>query len=78
MLIYVGLPAVGVALGSLLYLTVPTQRPDLVATHEVFLPLTVTAGTVPLAILSSYILRSATVTKLTAATLPFTTPEQER
>ena len=35
-------------------------------------------GLVPLSILASFFWRTATVTNLTAATLPFTTPEQER
>lgn len=78
MLLYVGLPAVAVALGSLLSLTVPASSPAAVAYPRVFFPVTMTVGTAPLAVLSAYILRTATVTNLTAAMLPFTTPEQER
>ncbi len=37
-----------------------------------------TIGLVPLSIFCSFILRTATVTRRTAATLPFTSPEQER
>ena len=44
----------------------------------VLVPVTLAVGLLPLAILGSFILRTATVTRLTAATLPFTTPEQER
>ena len=42
------------------------------------LPIALTLGALPLGILSPFILRTATVTRLTAATLPFATPEQER
>ncbi|WP_440006920.1 hypothetical protein [Halomicrococcus sp. SG-WS-1] len=35
-------------------------------------------GLLPLSILFSYILRTATVTERTAAAIPFTTPEQEQ
>lgn len=78
MLLYVGLPAVAVGLGSLLHLTVPAGEPAALSYPAGFLVATLTVGTLPLAILCSYILRTATVTYLTAATLPFTTPEQER
>lgn len=77
-LLYAGLPAVGVALVSLLALTVPADRPGLTVDLRLFVPVTFTIGLVPLATLCSYVLRAASVTKLTAATLPFTTPEQER
>lgn len=78
MLLYVGLPAVAVGLGSLLHLTVPAGDPAALSYPAFFLVVSLTIGTLPLAILCSYILRTATVTYLTAATLPFTTPEQER
>lgn len=78
MLLYVGLPAVAVALGALLHLTIPASDAAALSYPGVFLVASLTVGTLPLAILCSYILRTATVTHLTAATLPFTTPEQER
>lgn len=78
-LLYAGLPAVAVALASLLILTVPTAQPVLTAVPlDIFVPVTVTVGFLPLSVLASFIWRTATVTNLTAATLPFTTPEQER
>lgn len=78
LLLYVGVPAVGVSVVSLLLLTVPAGEPGSIPRSGVFLPVTLTVGTLPLAVLYSYTLRMATVTNLTAATLPFTTPEQER
>lgn len=78
LLLYVGLPAVVVALLSLLLLTVPAGAPVVAPRPYVFLPVSLTAGTLPLAVLCSYTLRMATVTNLTAATLPFTMPERER
>ena len=76
-LVYVGIPAVALGISSLLLATVPPDRPWLLS-NAAFVPVTLTAGTLPLLLLGSYTLRIATVTKLTAATLPFTTPEQER
>lgn len=78
LLLYIGLPAVATAVGSLLFLTVPADEPGALSYPAVFLPVSLTIGFSPLVILCSYILRMATVTNLTAATLPFTTPEQER
>lgn len=77
-LLYTGLPAVAISIASLLILTVPLSEPDTVTNFQSLLPVTLTIGLLPLAILCSFFLRTATVTKLTAATLPFTTPEQER
>lgn len=78
LLLYIGVPAVATAVGSLLLLTVPANVPGALFYPAIFLPLSLTIGFSPLVILCSYILRMATVTNLTAATLPFTTPEQER
>lgn len=77
-LLYTGLPAEAVAIGTLLFLTGPTSGPESMLTLRVLLPLTLTIALLPLAVLCSFFLRAATVTKYTAATLPFTTPEQER
>ena len=52
----------------------PLPRPALLAV----LPVAVAVGFLPLAILASFVLRIATVTKRTAAIIPFTTPEQEK
>lgn len=78
LLLYVGLPAVATATATLLVLTVPASEPTAIRHMDVLLPVSLTVGFLPLSILCSYILRTATVTNLTAATLPFTTPEQER
>lgn len=77
-LLYVGLPAVVTALASLLLLTLAPDDPGALPRPAVFLPVTLAVATLPLAVLCSYTLRMATVTNLTSATLPFTTPEQER
>ena len=76
-LVYVGIPTVALGIASLLLATVPSDRPWLLS-NAAFVPVTLAAGALPLLLLGSYTLRIATVTKLTAATLPFTTPEQER
>ena len=76
-LVYVGIPAVALAMVSLLLMTVPPDRPWLIP-NVAFVPVTFAAGTLPLLLLGSYTLRMATVTNLTAATLPFTTAEQEQ
>lgn len=44
----------------------------------VVLPVAVAICFLPLAVLASFVLRAATVTKRTVATLPFTTPQQEK
>lgn len=77
-LLYVGLPAVAIATATLLVLTLPASEPEAIRHVDVLLPVSLAIGFLPLSILCSYILRTATVTNLTAATLPFTTPEQEQ
>ncbi|MFC7155921.1 hypothetical protein ACFQPA_10690 [Halomarina halobia] len=75
-LLYAGIPAEVVAVGVLLAFTTPPDATT-TASLDVVLPLAVTIGFAPLAILVSFILRTATVTQRTVATVPFTTPEQE-
>ena len=77
-LLYAGLPAIAVTIASLLSLPEAAANSGLPIGARVLVPATIAVGLAPLAILGAYILRTATVTKLTAATLPFTTPEQER
>lgn len=77
-LLVAGLPAVAVAIASLLVLTVPAENPITAVDLHLLLPVSLTIGLLPLAILCSFFLRTATVTRLTAAMLPFSTPEQER
>ncbi|SEV95055.1 hypothetical protein [Natrinema salifodinae] len=76
-LFYAGIPAVGVALGALFVLTGLSGPPLGRSVRAVVFPAAVAVGTFPLALLFSYILRTATVTERTAAITPFTTPEQE-
>ncbi|WP_224449724.1 hypothetical protein [Haloprofundus salilacus] len=76
-LLYAGVPAEVISVLVLLSLTTsPGDIPPLV--RFAVLPVTAVAGFVPLVLLFSFILRTATVTQRTAATLPFTTPGQER
>lgn len=77
-LLYAGLPSVAITVTSLLLLTVPSTEPSTVPFLSVLVPVTFTVSFLPLAILCSFFLRTATITKRTAATLPFTTPEQEQ
>ncbi|WP_224335902.1 hypothetical protein [Haloprofundus halobius] len=76
-LLYAGLPAETISVVVLLSLTTsPGDISPLV--RFAVLPVTAAAGLVPLVLLFSFILRTATVTQRTAASLPFTTPKQER
>lgn len=77
-LLYVGLPAEAIATASLLTLTVPTSDPT--ALHILYLghPVSLAVGFVSLAVLSSFIIRTATVTERTAATVPFTAPDRKQ
>lgn len=77
-LLYAGVPTVAVAAGSLLLLTIPSGNPAATVDLRILVPVTFTIGLLPLTILVAVFVRTATITKLTAATLPFTTPEQER
>lgn len=77
-LLYAGIPAEAVTIATLLVLPSSASGPEPVIDLGLLLPVTIAVGLLPLAILGSFILRTATVTRLTAATLPFTTPEQER
>ncbi|WP_435181871.1 hypothetical protein [Halorussus sp. AFM4] len=76
-LLYAGIPAELVSVLALLAFTAQKGTPVLQYAH-VLLPVTVTVGFLPLALLLSFIVRTATVTERTAATIPFTTPSQEQ
>ncbi|SFG11137.1 hypothetical protein SAMN04488063_1453 [Halopelagius inordinatus] len=78
MLFYAGLPSVAVVAVSLLLFTAAGGTSVSPPYERLLIPATVTVGLVPLSVLFAYILRIATVTQRTAATVPFTTPEQER
>lgn len=77
LLFYVGLPSVAVVAASLFFFTAPIGVSAPPPYHTVLLPATVTAGLAPISVLFAYVLCIATVTQRTAATVPFTTPEQE-
>jgi hypothetical protein len=76
-LLYAGLLAEAATIAALLAITGSAGGAPILPLR-VLVPVTVTISLLPLSILASVIFRTATVTRLTAATLPFTTPEQER
>ncbi|UPV76512.1 hypothetical protein M0R89_18435 (plasmid) [Halorussus limi] len=76
-LLYAGLPAELVSILVLLGLTARAGT-GLTQYSAVLLPITVTIALLPLALLVAFIVRTATVTERTAATIPFTTPRQEK
>lgn len=77
LLFYTGIPAVTVVATSLLVFTDPGGTSVSQSTLTVLIPLVVTVGLFPLAVLFAYILRTATVARRTAAIIPFTAPSQE-
>lgn len=77
-LFYTGLPSIAVVAATLFLFTGsngPTIPGSLL---PLVVPAAVTVGLLPLAVLFSFILRTATVIHRTAAIIPFTTPAQER
>jgi hypothetical protein len=77
-LLVTGLPAEGVAIVSLLWMSVGSGDPAAVSNLRLLVPVTITIALTPLAVLASFIVRTATVNRRTAATIPFTAPEQEK
>ena len=78
LLLFAGLPAEAIAITALLLLTVPSSDPLAVDYVRLLVPVTLTVAVVPLTVLTSFVVRTATVNRRTAATVPFTAPEQER
>ena len=78
LLLFAGLPAQAVAITSLLLLSVPSSDPLAVEYVRLLVPITLTVAVVPLTLLTSFVVRTATVNRRTAATIPFTAPEQEK
>ena len=76
-LLYAGLPAEVIAVTMLLALSAEPGASILFGYLHAAIPVTLAVAFLPLALLVSFILRTATVTQRTAATVPFTTPEQE-
>ncbi|ELY85604.1 hypothetical protein [Natrialba taiwanensis] len=75
-LFYAGVPAIGVAIAVLFSLTGPTGLPFGSQVRLVVFPSAVAIGGLPLALLFSYILRTAMVAEQTAAITPFTTGQK--
>ena len=77
MLLYTGFPAVMVALLMLRQFAGSTHALFAPALMSKLLPLALTIGVAPLAVLFAFVLRISVVAQRTAATTPFTTPSQE-
>ena len=76
-LLYAGVPAEAASVVALLALT--TRGGTVVTTNgHLFFPTAIVVSFLPLALLFAFILRTATVTERTAATIPFTTSQQEQ
>lgn len=76
-LLYTGLLSVSAISATLLLFTGPGGTTVGRGVLEYLVPAVVTVGLFPLVLLFTYILRTATVTRRTAAIVPFTTPTQE-
>lgn len=76
MLFYVGLPSQVVVTAAMMAMT--ASDPGTVVSARPTVSVVVVAGFVPLVVLFAYILRMASVTQRTVATVPFTTPRQEK
>lgn len=77
LLLYAGFPAETAAVVALLALSAESET-VLIEYRQLLIPVAITVGFLPLALLFAFILRTATVIERTAATIPFTTPRQER
>lgn len=75
-LLYAGVPAEVISVAVLFAITGGGTPPLKLA--NVVIPAAAVVGLLPLSLLFAFILRTATVTQRTAATLPFTTPGQEQ
>lgn len=77
-LFYIGLASVATVIGGLFVFTAVQGVSVSPASLTVIMPLIITIGVLPISLLFAFILRIATVSQRTAATLPFTTPHQEK
>ena len=76
LLLYGGIPAEAASISALILFATP-----LAGTSRLFIavfPLLIAVSLIPLGLLLSFIIRITTVTQRTAATIPFTTPGQEK
>ncbi|WP_336364745.1 hypothetical protein [Halalkalicoccus salilacus] len=77
-LFYIGLASVATVIGGLFVFTEAQGVSVSSSSLTVIMPLIITIGLLPISLLFAFILRIATVSQRTAATLPFTTPRQEK
>ncbi|MFB6178516.1 MAG: hypothetical protein ABEI77_02190 [Halorientalis sp.] len=77
-LFYLGLPSITLLAVALVFMTRSSGSVPPRAAVRLVVPAVVTVGLLPMTLLFAYVLRIATVTQRTAATLPFTTPAQEQ
>lgn len=77
-LFYIGLASVATVIGGLFVFTAVEGVSVSSSSLTVIMPLIITIGLLPISLLFAFILRIATVSQRTAATLPFTTPRQEK
>lgn len=73
LLLYVGIPVQAVSVVLMLLFTAPADQAVSPSVLAVVIPVVVTMGFVPIVLLTSYILRLATIVQRTAAMYPFTT-----
>lgn len=76
-LFYVGLPSIAIVATGLYLFTASAGASVSRSTLSVVLPAITTVGLVPLVTLFAFVVRIATVTQRTVATIPFTTPNEE-
>lgn len=77
LLFYSGLPSVGIVAATFFLFTTPGRAAVSPIVLRLLIPAVVTTGLFPLCVLFSFILRTATVARRTAAVVPFTSPIQE-
>jgi hypothetical protein len=77
LLLYVGVPVQFVSVVLMLLFTAPASPAISAPVLEVVIPIVVTAGFLPIVVLTVYILRLATLVRRTAAMYPFTTRVDE-
>lgn len=77
LLFYTGLPAIAALTVTFFAFTTPGGTTVSSTSLPLFVSAVITIGLLPLTVLFSYILRTATVARRTAAVVPFTVPTQE-
>ena len=78
MLFYIGIVSLTLVSAGMMLFTGSNTVPQLRPYVPILIPIIIVVGLLPISLLFAYILRASTVTKRTAATLPFTTPQQEQ